>query len=318
MQINSAQKVWIICTAAGYILFIIGTIMPVLSIPLMLIYLCPALLLSHERGLSRALTSGLVVSIAMTLILPPSFAVICFLAFWLPGTLLGVLSHRIKGHGELLVAGVTVCIAFKIAAAFAGWHLTGFNILAPDAAEMKSYIMAISGSGLSSLSGGDAMRFKDAVTETVNYTIMLIPYTMMAFSAAEAVVCLSLSSYVCARRGGTAFFSLPPFGNWSFPRNILLAFVVGFVCGMISEGDSGTYLVKQVGANLDAVTRSLFIIQGLSVIYHILGLNGVPKIMRIALVVLAPFISLAGNICVIVGIFDMGFDLRKRVGGKTR
>jgi uncharacterized protein YybS (DUF2232 family) len=318
MRVNSALKVWIICTVAGYILFVIGTIMPVLSIPLMLIYSCPALLLSYERGLSHALTSGLAVSLFLTLILHPSFAAACFLAFWVPGAILGILSHRIKGHGELLVSGVTVCIIFKITAAFAAWRLTGSNFLTLDAAEMERYIMAVSASGLRSLSGGDALKFKEMVGETVNYVIMLMPYTMIVFSAAEAVACFSLSSYICSRTGKTAFFSLPPFENWSFPKNILVAFAVGFVCNMISNGDSGMRLVKQIGANLDAVTRSLFIIQGLSVIYHILGLNGVPKVMRIALVVLAPFISLAGNICVIVGIFDMGFDLRKRVGRKPR
>jgi uncharacterized protein YybS (DUF2232 family) len=318
MRVNSALKVWIICTVAGYILFIIGTIVPVFSIPLMLIYSCPALLLSHERGLPHALTSGLAVSLFLTLILPPYFAAACFLAFWVPGTILGILPHRIKGHGELLVSGVTVCIIFKIAAAFAAWRLTGFNFLAPEAAEMERYVMAVSGSGLRALSGGDALKFKETVVETVNYAIMLMPYTMMMFSAAEAVTCFSLSSCICSRMGRNAFFSLPPFGSWSFPKNILIAFAVGLVCDIISNGDSGVYLLKQIGANLDAVTRSLFIIQGLSVIYHILGLNGVPRAMRIALAVLAPFISLTGSICVIVGIFDMGFDLRKRVGRKPR
>jgi uncharacterized protein YybS (DUF2232 family) len=292
--------------------------MPVLSIPLMLIYSCPALLLSHEQGLLRALSGGLIVSLALTLFLPPFFAVTCFLAFWLSGAFLGVLSRRIEERNDLLIVGVTVCVVLKIAAAFVTWRLTGFNLLAPDAAEMERYIMALGSSSLRSLSGGDALKFKEMIVEMVNYAIMLTPYTMMLFSAAEIVACLSLSSYIRARMGKGAFFSLPPFGSWSFPRNILIAFVVGFLCNIVSEGSSSAHLLKQVGANLDAVTRSLFIIQGLSVIYHILGASEVPKFMRVALVALAPLISPVGNICVIVGICDMGFDLRKKVGGKPR
>jgi uncharacterized protein YybS (DUF2232 family) len=292
--------------------------MPVLSIPLMLIYLCPALLLSHEQGMFRALSSGLAVSLLLMLFLPPFFAVTCFLAFWLPGAFSGILAHRIKERNDLLIAGITICLVLKIAASFAAWRMTGFNFLAPDAAEMERYIMALSASGLRSLSGGDALKFKEMMVEMVNYAIMLMPYTMMAFSAAETAACLSLSSYIRVRMGKEAFFSLPPFESWSFPRNILVAFVVGFLCNIVSEGNSDMHLIKQIGPNLDAVTRSLFIIQGLSVIYYILGMSEVPKFMRVALVALAPLISPVGNVCVIVGIFDMGFDLRKRVGRKPR
>ncbi|MDR1885254.1 MAG: YybS family protein [Synergistaceae bacterium] len=318
MHVNAGLRDWIICTAAGCLIFVTGAIVPVLTIPAMLLYQCPALLMSHIRGPWRSMSCGMAVSMLLSLLLPPTFAAICLLAFWAPGALTGWLSNRVKGRSDILLAGIVISLAFKVMAALAAWRLTGLNFLAPDAAEMERYIIAFSGSGLSTLTGGDALKFREIMTETVNSAIMLIPYTMILFSAAEVMACCSLSSYIERRRGNEPFFSLPPFWNWSFPRNILFAFVVGIVCDLISRSRPDLYIVKQVGANLNVATRTLFIVQGLSVSYYILGQRGVPRFLRITLAALTPLVPILGHMCMLVGIFDMGFDLRKRVRGKPQ
>jgi uncharacterized protein YybS (DUF2232 family) len=323
MSVNTGLRDWIICTAAGCLLFVLGTIMPMLSIPFMVMYSAPALFLSHERGVIQSLSSGLAVSLILTLLLSPMFAATCFFPFWVPGTLVGLIAHRTKVYGELLVLGVAATLALKIATALLAWSLTGLNFLAPDAAELERFIMSLGESGFSSLSAGDSLQFREVMRDTINYAVLLMPYAMILVSAAEIVVSCSIASHICVRRGGGAFFSLPPFGSWSFPRSILFAFAVGFICGLVPDEDPYLFnpyfnILRQVGANLNALTRTLFIIQGLSVSCFVLEQRGVPRFLRIVLIALTPLISMLGHICMIIGIFDIGFDLRKRVRGKPQ
>jgi hypothetical protein len=41
--------------------------------------------------------------------------------------------------------------------------------------------------------------------------------------------------------------------------------------------------------------------------------RGVPKYVRMAAIICAPFISLLGDIMAIVGVTDMGFNVRERI-----
>jgi uncharacterized protein YybS (DUF2232 family) len=284
----------------------------------MLVYPCPALLFSYERGARRALSSGLVVSMILLLLLPPFYPAMYFFTFWVSGTLIGAIARRVEGHGDLLLAGVVVSLACKVAVAMASARLTGINILMPDAAEMERVLIALGGSGLYSLPGGGAFSHVEDIRDTVNFMIMLMPFSMLIFSSIEVLVCCFLSSRIHMRRGGEPFFSLPPFGSWSLPRNILIALVVGFICDRVSAGRPDLYMVRQVGANLSAASRTLFIIQGLAVAYHFMENAGLPRFLRIILVLFAPLLSPMGDVCAIVGIVDIGFDLRKRMRRKPQ
>jgi uncharacterized protein YybS (DUF2232 family) len=119
-----------------------------------------------------------------------------------------------------------------------------------------------------------------------------------------------------ARRSGERFFSLPPFEAWSFPKNILVALIVGFICEKISGWNEGMYVLKQAGANLGALTWTLFAVQGLSVVCFFMGRFGFPKIARVVIIILAPFVPIVGGVLSILGIADIGIDLRKRIGRK--
>jgi uncharacterized protein YybS (DUF2232 family) len=120
------------------------------------------------------------------------------------------------------------------------------------------------------------------------------------------------------RRSGEKFFSLLPFSRWSFPRNILVVLVVGFVCERMGDKLPDIYLLRQAAINLSAVSRTLFVIQGLAVAYCFMEFRGFPRAVRVIMIIVTPFISILGDIFSILGIADMGFDLRKKTRGKSR
>jgi uncharacterized protein YybS (DUF2232 family) len=239
------------------------------------------------------------------------------IAFGLPGVALGVLAKRIKGP-ELLLPGVAFSVCCKLAASYFLYKVTGFNILSPDAAGIERAFLSIAESAsLSSMTGQDAVRLRENIESYVEYVLILIPYSLMVFASLETMFSCILSSKVHKAWTGEGFFKLPPFGKWSFPRNILVPFAVGILCEFVAERSQGSYLLAQVSANLGAVTWTLFAVQGLAVAYFFMELRGFPKIIRVVIIVLTPLFQVLGGIFSIVGILDIGFDLRKRAGRKN-
>jgi uncharacterized protein YybS (DUF2232 family) len=193
---------------------------------------------------------------------------------------------------------------------------TGFNLLSPDTADIERTLLALFESPVAALSGTGASALREDIAGRVRYVKLLIPFNMILFVTLEVFLSYALSSKIYTARGGEAFFKLPPFGKWSFPRNILAALMVGLVCGYASQRDPDAYFLAQVSANLGTLTWTLFAIQGLSVAYCFMEARGFPKAVRVAIILLTPITQYLGSLFSIVGIIDMGFDLRKRARRK--
>jgi uncharacterized protein YybS (DUF2232 family) len=231
--------------------------------------------------------------------------------------MIGALAKRIKGP-DLLLPGIACSICCKLVVSYFMYKATGFNILSPDAASIEQVFISIAESSrLSSVAGQDAASLRENIGNYVKYVLILIPYSFVIFTSLEVIFSCILSSKVHTARAGESFFKLPPFGEWKFPRNILVPLVVGILCEFAAERNQGAYLLAQISANLGAVTWTLFAIQGLAVAYFFMELRGFPKIIRVVIIVLTPLFQVLGGIFSIVGILDIGFDLRKRAGRKN-
>lgn len=206
--------------------------------------------------------------------------------------------------GDLLVASASVEFAGKLAGVLILYVFFGMNLLAPDAEKIERYL---------NLFGAPAA--DQAMTRAiVNRVILLIPYSMIFFSTVEAMVCLSLASAIQKKRTGEAFFVLPPFSEWAFPKNILFPLIVGFICVRIANIRENLYLLRLMGVNLSELSRTILIVQGLSCACFFMERRGAPRPFRVAVIICAPFISLLGNILAIVGVADMGFNIREKIG----
>jgi uncharacterized protein YybS (DUF2232 family) len=68
-----------------------------------------------------------------------------------------------------------------------------------------------------------------------------------------------------------------------------------------------------MGVNLSELSRTILIVQGLSCACCLMERRGVPKPFRVAAIIFTPFVSLLGDILAIVGVTDMGFNIRERI-----
>jgi uncharacterized protein YybS (DUF2232 family) len=296
-------KDWSIATAASLVLYMTGFVSPVMTLPAMFVYSLPTVFLALGGGFFCSLSSALLVSLSIGLTVSGVYGLTCFFMFGLPGALIGYLAGKSGHSGGLLVASASTEFAGKLAGVLILYIFFGLNLLAPGAEEIERYLNYFGASAAD-----------PAMTRAiVNRVILMIPYSMIFFSTAEAMICLLLASAIQKRRTGKAFFVLPPFSEWAFPRNVLFPLVVGFICAQVTKDRENLYLLRLMGVNLSELSRTILTVQGLSCACFLMERRGVPKPVRIAAIICAPFVSPLGDILAIIGITDMGFNVRERI-----
>ena len=295
-------KDWMICTAASFILFLAGLLSPIFALSATLLYSFPSAFLAFERGISAAVMSAVAASVLLGMIVPWAFGLLYFVMFAFSGVMIGVAARTMKERGNLLVACAGVEFAGKLAAVMLYFLVFGVNLMSPDKSEIERFLTSFG--GVSS----------DAARGIIDHIVLLIPYGMLMVSAMESVVCLVLVSYAHRKRSGEPMFSLSPFSEWVFPKSVLVTLVVGFLCMAFFSGRSDMYILNQVGVNLIEISKTIFILQGFSCAYNVMGRRGIPKFLRIGIVICTPFMPFLGDVFAIVGVTDMGFDLRNRSG----
>ena len=293
-------------------LFFCGMLIPVLALPLMFVYSFPSLILTLRQSAASGVSCVLITTSILFMVFPPLLPLIYFQSFGLAGVFLALAAKRVKNTPDLIIAGVIISLACKILTAFIIYMLTGINFFAPDTAELEKALVSFVGS-VSSFSPAVSESISKNPGLVIDEMVLLIPYTVILFSIVEIILSLFISSRLHQKATGEVFFKLPPFSAWTFPQNVLFAMIVGLICELISQKAANPYFLRQLSVNLVALTRTLFIVQGLAVACNFMETKGFPRAARIVMIVLTPLIGVLGDMFSILGILDIGFNLRKHI-----
>jgi uncharacterized protein YybS (DUF2232 family) len=286
----------------GCILYSVALFSPVLALPATLFFSLPTAFLAYEYGALCALSSAVFSSAAMGFTVSGVYGLMHFVTFGFAGAMIGLTAKSDVKGGNLLIVSSTMEFLGGLAGVLIFHYFFGLNFLAPEASEIDKSI----------ISYGVAPLDRETTRMVVDRIVLLAPYGLIFFSVLEAQFCLILLSRIHGRRTGETVYSTPPFRNWRFPKSVLLALAVGFICGRISLGREGLYLLKQMGANLSEISRTIFIFQGLSCGYFFMEKKGMPMLFRIIAICLTLLVSFFGDVFAIIGVLDMGLNFRER------
>lgn len=228
--------------------------------------------------------------------------------------MIGMCAKKAHRFSDMMLLSISISIISKLCAVFIVHYFSGVNIFIPNAAQIEQILSSIGDLGISS-GGSDTQTINDAIPIMIDHLSILVPSTLILFSAAETLASIALASKLRSRRGASPITRIPHFHDWSFPKNILLVLLVGYVLGIIAESNNDNAVLAQVGTNLSMIARILFIIQGLAAACFFLERRNFPKTLRIVIIVAVLIIPFLGDVFSIVGILDLGLDLRKKYGG---
>lgn len=211
----------------------------------------------------------------------------------------------------LMTTGVTILITFAIE------YLISLKLLETDFIKESMELMRESYS--------QAMTFSESITgqqsamnaELMNVmfdtmeTVIPASITMGVFLLAFIVITINLP---LLKRFGVNVPKFSAFKNMRLPRAVLWYYLIVLTINLFLSPEPGTALFV-ICLNFSVVLWLLLTLQGISFVHFCLDAYGSPSFLKVLITIMAiPFYSFF----VLIGIVDLGFDIRSFVKGKIQ
>ncbi|MGE7094091.1 YybS family protein [Lysinibacillus sp. NPDC048646] len=134
--------------------------------------------------------------------------------------------------------------------------------------------------------------------------------TIFAFMVAFIIITLNLP---ILKRLGLAVPKFAPFQNMRLPRSILWYYMIVLSINLFIRPEAGTML-DIIVLNVSYILWLLLILQGISFIHYFISKKGMPNAVKWIASLLAIPLS---SFIILLGIVDLGFNVRSLVKGKT-
>jgi uncharacterized protein YybS (DUF2232 family) len=155
-------------------------------------------------------------------------------------------------------------------------------------------------------------KMSDQVTAALKLFETIAPSILLVSSFAAVLIFMAVS-FPIARRLGVNIPKWKPFREFQLPRNIIWYYLFTYILLWVLKPSPGTYLYMAI-VNLVFLTQILTIIQGISFVFFFAysqkWAKAVPVMITIFSFLFSPVIYLVG----LLGLADLGFNLRKLVG----
>ncbi|MFS0821110.1 YybS family protein [Bacillus sp. 1P02SD] len=251
----------------------------------------------------------LLIAFLLSGLLGSVLGIIHTIVFGITGILLGELINRGRSGIELFLGS---CLSYLFSIVLL--YVTAIAVLQIDVFDMiressrESFAMAES---IMRATGGEVN--KEAIAkleESINMMQYIVPSMFVLFAMLLAFVTVIAMKPVLTRLQ-VKMNPFPPFREITFPKSILWYYLLILLLSFV-ELEKGTFGYTAF-LNLFFVLQLFMIIQGLSFIYYFCHQKGITKAVPIILTIFTPFLL---YIIRILGIIDIGFQLRNRISGK--
>lgn len=153
----------------------------------------------------------------------------------------------------------------------------------------------------------------EALTETFNYMEMMIPsaITLSVFLFSFMMVSIA---YLLFNRLGMGVQKFGQFSNLRMPKAILWYYLIVLVVNLFVQPEQGSNL-EMVMLNFSVILWVLLTIQGVAFLFYVIEAFKYPKLLKVLVVLISfPMYSFI----LLIGIIDLGFNVREYVDGKSR
>ena len=220
------------------------------------------------------------------------------------------------GQALLTAAGVhagrmlTFCIAVFVAAACAA-AASAFVSGAITAAELAKASQLFQAE-FARYAGGSAAQTARAAKELGDAYIYLLPSGLIVLCLATGLANFLVSQVLLQRRSLPSA-ALARFSEWQIPWYLAWGFLVGLACavGYRYLAPAHRQPALYAGLNLIVIFGTLYMVQGLAIVFSLFDRFKLAPPVRGVLLVLAAFLQLFVQALTWLGLFDTWFDYRK-------
>ncbi len=184
----------------------------------------------------------------------------------------------------------------------------GVNIIEDSLAESKATYYSL----FEKIGQEPDKKLVDSLESSIELIHTLVPTMFVGIAVTLALVFI-LINFPIMKRLGREVPVFRPFREWMLPKSILWYYLITLVLSMILQPEKGTYIYTAL-LNVLYVLQTLMAVQGLSFLYFFAHLKGWSKgILVLITIISIPLLYLVR----ILGIIDLGFDLRQRLQRKS-
>lgn len=225
------------------------------------------------------------------------------------GAVMGYFIQKNKGRTSILISGtltfmIGAVILYVISVAFFQFDL--FHEL------LKAFKQSTIQSQELLKSGMSEEQYKKVVAQNENMLDMLqvLAPSVLIMSSIFSVFVIQLLCFPIAKRFGIPTPIWGKFRELSLPRSLLWYYLIVLAANLLSHPQKGTYYYAAL-INLTYILELFMVLQGFAFLYFLFHQRNISKGVRVVVTILA-FIPIFLSIIRILGIIDLGLDLRKR------
>lgn len=251
----------------------------------------------------------LAAAIGLSLITGSILSVPAAFGFGTTGVVMGMLIRRQKDRFNVLLAGSFVFLINLII--MYGVSILFFQIdVINEMINTMKQSLNMSADMLKSLGQEkEAERTVQQFQTAFDLFRTLLP-TLLVASSFIIVFIIQLVNYPIIKRFGIEIKNWKPFKDIRLPKNLLWVFLVTLLANMLINPEEGTYWFAAL-LNLTYILQMLMVFQGYTFLFYYFDVKGMSKALSITLAVVSFLIPILLYIIGILGIIDLGFDLRR-------
>ena len=301
--------------ALAVVLFMASNTIPVVGI--IFTFLCPAplVVLGLRHSLKRAALGSVVATVIISLLLGVVGGVFFLFGFAVLGVGLGALGRKRDNAVEIVLYGILVSLSSKLLLMVIVSRLTGVNPFSLETADFEAILDKVvsvyTNTGLIPDQSISAM--KGQLEATFRIIPQVFPAILTVAAAIDCLLSYVVSRVVLVRLGRGVLPPLPPFGEWRLPRDIFWALLASALLPLVGGTGPWAAWLSKAGTNLRLLVSLLFMIQGMSVAWSLLGGTRISsKTARGLIIFFAVLVPVLSYLLIILGLVDIWWDLRAR------
>jgi uncharacterized protein YybS (DUF2232 family) len=291
------------------VLLIITLYIPLLGTIINLFLPLPFMLFAVKNNLQSSVVF-FVASVFISIILGSMLAVPLTFAYGMTGVIIGYLIRLQKNRWTILFGGSIVFLLNVI-----GTYIVSVVFLEKNF--IKEFIDVFRESFQTSIEMMEKIgqapnqQMIEQFETSIAMVETLIP-SLFVMSSFMIVFIIMLVSMPVLKRFGVKLTDWKPLRELMLPKSLLWYYLVSTAASLIMNPEQGSYLYTAL-ANLIYILQLCMLIQGVSLIFFFCHHKGYPKAVPVLIVVFSLLLPFLLYIIRILGIIDLGFNLRKRM-----
>ncbi|UQD53700.1 DUF2232 domain-containing protein [Bacillus methanolicus] len=295
--------------AAFTVLLLITMYIPILGMIVNLFLPLPFIMFFAKNDAKTSFVF-LIASIAISLVAGSIFSVPLTLAYGLTGAVMGYLIRKQKNRGMVFIAGslvflLNLIIQYVVAVAFFQYNFID------EIMKMLRESVDMSLKMLESIGQDPGQKAAEQLLSSVDMIETLMPSLFVVVSF-MIVFLIQLVSLPILKKFGVMVGKWKAFKDLTLPKSLLWYYLAVLLISMVINPGEGSYLFSAL-LNLSFILQLCMIVQGFSFVFYFSYIKGYSAAIPVTVTILSLLLPIFLYVVRILGIIDLGFDLRQRL-----